>query len=178
MILLELFNQVDGVESLDSSDPLFKSNWYDAYVLNGEHQDTVFFFVQFDLGKFSFNFASFEDQNDEKPGGYLAFRPTGRGDPFRIYATAATILRNFITREQPIYVSFEGYNSKQSALYAKALKRVTPPEGYEVQTIIDTTMIINTRLYRNARRREREAERRAQTAHERPLQGSLDGFNY
>ena len=177
MILLELFNQVDGVEPLDSDDPLFKSNWYDAYVLNGERQDTVFFFVQLGLGmekKFSFNFAAFDDPEDD----YLAFGPTGAGDPFKVYAAAATILRDFIEREQPIYVSVEGFNGRQAKLYAKALKRVTPPEGYEVQTIIDTTMIINTRLYRNARRRERAAELRAQAAADRPLQGSLDGFNY
>lgn len=177
MILLELFNQVDAVEPLDSDDPLFKSNWYDAYVLHGEKQDTVFFFVQLGMGmekKFSFNFAAFDDPADD----YMSFGPTGAGDPFRVYATAATILRDFIEREQPIYVSVEGFNDRQSKLYAKALKRVTPPEGYEVQTIASDTMILNTRLYRNARRREREAERRAETAHDRALQGSLDGFNY
>lgn len=161
MILLELFNQVDGIEALDSDDPLFKANWYDAYVLNGEKQDTVFFFVQLGLGmekKFSFNFAAYDDPADQ----YLAFGPTGAGDQFKVYAAAATILRDFIAREQPIYVSVEGFNDRQAKLYAKALRRVTPPEGYEVHNISATTMIVNTRLYRNARRREREAEKRAQ----------------
>lgn len=181
MILLELFNRVEGIESLEADDPLFKSNWYDAYVLNGERQDTVFFFVQLGIGmekKFSFNFASFEDQNDEKPDGFLTFRPTGRGDQFRIYAAAGNILRDFLEREQPIYVSVEGYNDRQSALYLKALKRASVPEGYQVWNVHSSTMIVNVKKYRLAQRREREAEKRAETAHLQPLAGGMDGFIY
>jgi len=57
------------------------------------------------------------------------YKPTGTGSPFKVFATVAKIVREFLAKQHPSYVWFIADEPRRVTLYRKLLDQLTIP-GY------------------------------------------------
>lgn len=139
MILLELFGGVYQTRRLDDREAV------DRIVNHGGvgDPDDVVFAEEIQLpnkmilvwfSRMNQGYACTFAEESRNPRDYrFKFAPTGTGNEFKVYGAVAQIIRDFIDEVSPAYVSMEGHTPRQSAIYARAIRRVQLPGDYTYQ---------------------------------------------
>lgn len=100
-----------------------------AFEFNNGPNRIIIWFTHLLNGRYECSFGLKNSNPYDYP---FSFSPTGTGNEFKVYGAVAQCIREFIAEFSPTAISMVGYDDRQTALYKRAMSRVSLPNGYGV----------------------------------------------